>query len=179
MGNRGRSRTHRCSAFVQQSRFESHHACPTSHSGGGICRIGRVRDLSRKHHAQFSHSRARAFEGTGRKREEHRLRIVSWTGKPACEKRRRCTHDRQSEAIAGDLFSMSLECARAISTAAPASGARRQNELRRLPQPAWRHRRQRRWNQCAAVNQGRWHGVSEPKRNLFRLSHRAAWAFCL
>ena len=41
------------------------------------------------------------------------------------------------------------------------------------------HGRQRRWNQCAAIAQGRWHGVSQPKRNLLPMSYRAARPVCL
>jgi hypothetical protein len=151
MGHRGRSRTHRCSAFVQQSRIKSCHHGSARNSRRGICRFGRVRDLSRKHHAQFSHGHTCAFKGTGRKCQEYRVRIVSWTGKSAREKRRRCAHDHQSAAITRNVFPMPPGSARTVSTAPSSSSARRQNELRRLPQSTRRHGRKRRRNQCATV----------------------------
>ena len=76
-------------------------------------------------------------------------------------------------------FQCHTECARTISIAASPSGARREDELRRLPQPARRHGRQRRWNQCAAITQGRRHGVPQPKRDLLPMSYCAARSVCL
>jgi len=51
------------------------------YSRRGVRWLRKLRDLSRKYHAQLSHRNTCPANGERREREEHRLRNVSWTWK--------------------------------------------------------------------------------------------------
>ena len=74
---------------------------------------------------------------------------------------------------------MSPRSARAVQIASPSSGAGRQNELRRLSQPAQRNGNQRWRHEYSADTKIRRPCFLEPKRNLLRVSHSATWAIRL
>ena len=71
-------------------------------------------------------------------------------------------------------FQCHLEVRAAFAVASSSSGARRQNELRRLSRGTQRHRDQRRADEYSAEAQSRRACVLEPKRNVLRVSHTAA-----
>ena len=114
-----------------------------------------VRDFRTATHARLQRTKTEIVNKSGGKGSEAKGTTVKQStdmgceschgpGQSAREKRRRGAHDHQSEERSADLFPMSLGSARAIPIASPSSGAGRQNELRRLSQPAQGNRDQRR-----------------------------------
>src|SRR4030095_15729408 len=108
----------------------------SQHSWGGVCWIRELRHVSQRNHTRFPNSDARTTAGKRREREEYWLRVLPRAGQPARKKRRRGTYYYQSAQVAGDLFPMSLGSAGTVPIASSLSGAGRQDELRRLSQPA-------------------------------------------
>lgn len=131
VGRRGNSRARRDSAFLQHDKQNNSGAA--HHSGRGVRWLGKLRNLSRKYHTEFSDGDARSPNGERRKRKEHRLRNVSRAGQPTRQEWRRGAHDHQSAQVTGNLFPMSPRSARTIPIAASSPGAGGENELCGLP----------------------------------------------
>lgn len=121
----------RCSccdfAFLQYD--QPNDSCSTQHSRRGVCRLGGMRNMSRRDRARFSHIHSCATAGKGGKRKEHGLRVLSRAREFARSIRRRKRHDHQSAKVAGHLFPVSLGRSRSVSIASSSSGARGQDEL--------------------------------------------------